>query len=248
MIFLLSKFVLFFIKPLVWVFIVFVIAFFSKQKERQKKLMVSGLIILYIFSNAAIVNKVFYWYEAKYGSYEKYDVGIVLGGFSSFNSKSKTIEFNQNADRLFQAIYLYRTGVIKKILISGGSIDKVPIHKIEANLTARYLRGIGIPDSSILVEDKSRNTIENAANTFKMMTKILPKAKILVISSAFHLPRVKLIFSKYFGNQLAYYPTSFIGHDTNSFSDYIIPSVGALGNWELLFKEWIGLTVDRFRI
>ena len=233
---------------MVWVFVLFVIAFFSKQKERQKKLIISGLIVLFVFSNSAIVSKVFNWYEGKYVSYQQYDVGIVLGGFSHYNLKRKTIAFTHNGDRLFQAINLYKTGVIKKILISGGSIEKIAIHKIEANSVARYLKQIGIPDSAILVEDKSRNTIENAANTFKMMTKIMPKAKILVITSAFHLPRAKLIFSKYFGNQVAYYPTDFTGNDANSFGDYIIPNAGALGNWELLFKEWLGLVVDRFRI
>jgi hypothetical protein len=34
---------------------------------------------------------------------------------------------------------------------------------------------------------------------------------------------------------------------TYDFSDYVIPSAEALSNWELLFKEWIGLLVDRLR-
>lgn len=248
MIFLLSKLVLFFIKPLVWVFALFLFAFFTKKKERQLKLVISGFIVLFIFSNAALVNNVFYWYEGKYETYQKYDVGIVLGGFSHYNQQRKTIEFNQNGDRLFQAIYLYRKGVIKKILVSGGSIEKVAENKIESNNTARYLREIGIPDSVILVENKSRNTIENVANSYKMMTKMMPKAKILVITSAFHIPRVKMIFSKYFGDQLTYYPTDFRGSTENSLSAYLIPNAGALASWDFLFKEWLGLLVDRFRI
>ncbi len=248
MIFLLSKLVLLFIKPLVWVFALFVTAFFTAKKQTRKRLILSGLIVLFTFSNAALVNKVFYWYEANYETYQKYDVGIVLGGFSHFNAKSKTAAFNQNGDRLFQAIYLYKTGIIKKILISGGSIDKLPDDKIEANITADYLRKIGIPDSSIIIENKSRNTIENAANSYKMMTKIKPMAKILVITSAFHIPRAQLIFSRFFGDGLAYYPTDLKGDSTNSFSDYIIPNASALNAWELLFKEWLGLAIDRFRV
>ncbi len=247
MVFLLSKILTFLINPLVWVCCLFVIALLNKNAIKQKRITIAGLVVLFVFSNVFLINQVLLCYEAKYEPYQTYDVGIVLGGFTGVNNKNSKAEFTGSSDRLLQTISLYRRGVIKKILISGGNIEIIRPEHREANLVAAYLRELGIPDSSIIAEDLSRNTIENAANSFKVITKINPKAKILVITSASHIPRVKLIFPKYFSNPLAYYPTDYIGKSGYKWSDFIIPSGHALINWNIILKEWVGLVVDRFR-
>ncbi|TCD26780.1 YdcF family protein [Pedobacter psychrodurus] len=247
MIFILSKILLFLFKPIVWIFVLLILAIAAKQPKQRKRYLVCLLIILLFFSNAFIVGKITSSYEAGYPKAEKYDVGIVLGGFSGLNKRNNEIAFNWAGDRLFQTIALYKKGQIKQILLSGGSANLIDQQIKEADLAIKYLKLIGIPDSAILIENQSRNTVENAKYSLALIAKKNPKAKILVITSAWHIPRAKLIFDKQTKHKIEYYPTNFSGSTEFEFSDFIIPNTSALGAWEMLFKEWIGLTVDRIR-
>jgi uncharacterized SAM-binding protein YcdF (DUF218 family) len=247
MLFILSK-LLFLLKPLVWSMTLFAIALFSKRAIIKKRFLWSGFIVLFLFSNDFIIGKIFNAYEPAYPKLEKYDVGILLGGFSGINPVNKKPKINERGDRLFQTIALYKQGTITQILISGGNGSLEDTTNDEADIAREYLLKIGIPDSAILVENRSRNTIENAAFSYNLLKKVKPHAKILVITSAWHIPRAKLIFSKTFNRTIAYYPTNQLGKTGYGWSDFIVPSSSALNDWELLIKEWVGLLVDRFRV
>ena len=78
------------------------------------------------------------------------------------NQRNNKITFGSRADRLLQTVALYKSGVIKKILVTSGSADLLDTKIKEADLVKVYLREIGIPDSVILIENQSRNTLENA--------------------------------------------------------------------------------------
>ena len=247
MIFILSKILSFLIKPIVWIFVLLIFAIASKQPKQRKRYLVLALIVFFFFSNSFIVSKILNSYEAGYPKKGKYDVGIVLGGFSGLNKRNNEIAFNWAGDRLFQAIALYKKGQIKQILLSSGSANLVDRKIKEADLAIKYLKLIGIPDSAILIENQSRNTVENARYSLALIAKSTPKAKVLVITSAWHIPRAKLIFDKQAKQKIEYYPTNFSGDTEFDLSDFIIPDASALGTWEMLFKEWMGLAVDRIR-
>jgi uncharacterized SAM-binding protein YcdF (DUF218 family) len=247
MIFILSKILLFLIKPIVWIFVLLIFAIASKKPKQRKRYLVSALIIFFFFSNGFIVGKIINSYEAGYPRAGKFDVGIVLGGFSGLNKRNNEIAFNWAGDRLFQTIALYKKGQIKQILLSGGSANLIDRKIKEADLAIQYLKLIGIPDSAILIENQSKNTIENARYSLALIAKSKPKAKILVITSAWHIPRAKLIFDKQAKQKIEYYPTNFSGNTEFQLSDFVIPNASALEAWEMLFREWIGLAVDGLR-
>lgn len=247
MFFILSKILLFLIKPIVWVGVLLILALAAKRPKRKKQYLLLSLIVFFFFSNDFIAGKILNTYEAGYPKTQPYDVGIVLGGFSGLNKRNNEIAFTGASDRLFQTISLYRKGQIKQILLSSGSANLINKEVKEADLAVKYLKLTGIPDSAILIENQSRNTIENARYSLALIDKKNPKAKVLVITSAWHIPRAKLIFDKQAIRQIEYYPTDFRGSAEFGLNDFIIPSAAALGVWELLFKEWIGLIVDRYR-
>ncbi|WP_316805123.1 YdcF family protein [Pedobacter nototheniae] len=203
--------------------------------------------MLFVFSNSFLIGKILNAYEAKYPDDQKFEVGILLGGFSEINERNNQIQLSFTGDRLFQTISLYKRGKINKILISGGSGNLLDTKVKEADLALNYLKEIGIPDSAIWIENQSRNTIENAKNSFSLIQKYKANANVLVITSAWHIPRSKLIFDKVFGKKLTYYPTNYLGKTTYDAGDILIPDAYALFKWELLLKEWIGLIVDNFR-
>ncbi|GAA4210232.1 YdcF family protein [Pedobacter jeongneungensis] len=247
MFFILSKILLFLIKPILWVGVLLILALAVKSPKRKKQFLILSLIVFFFFSNGFIAGKIINSYEAGYPKNQQYDVGIVLGGFSGLNKRNNEIAFNWTSDRLFQAIALYKKGQIKQILLSSGSANLIDKEVKEANLALKYLKLIGIPDSAILIENQSRNTIENARYSLALIAKKNPKAKILVITSAWHIPRAKIIFDKQAKHKIEYYPTNFSRGTEFELGDFIIPNTSALGTWEMLFKEWIGLAVDRYR-
>jgi uncharacterized SAM-binding protein YcdF (DUF218 family) len=247
MIFILSKLLLLLIKPIVWIFVLLIFAIATKNPKKRKRYLILSLIFFFFFSNDLIVGKIMNSYETGYPKTQHYDVGIVLGGFSGLNKRNNEIAFSGASDRLFQAIALYKKGEINKILLSSGSANLIDKEVKEADLAVKYLRLIGIPDSAILIENQSRNTIENAKYSLALIEKKNPDAKVLVITSAWHIPRAKLIFDRQAKHKIEYYPTNFARSTDFEFGDFIIPSAAALETWELLFKEWIGLAVDRVR-
>jgi len=248
MIFILSKILLFLIKPFVWFCILLVAAVLVKKNGIRKKLIIAAVLVLLLFSNPFLAGKAFNLYEPAYPRQKKnYDVAIVLGGFSGLNKRTNEIQFNGANDRLFQAISLYQQGRVKKILISSGNANLLNNKVKEADLVQKFLHEICIPDSAVLIENQSRNTIENAKFSLALIKRTMPQAKIVIITSAWHIPRAKVIFTHFFGDRLDYFPTNYIGKSDYGLEDFIIPNPGVFGTWDTLFKEWIGLLVDRVR-
>lgn len=248
MTFFLSKFLLFIIRPLVWITVLALYALFSKNKRYQRKSLITAIVLLFFFSNKFILGEVAYWYEPKSPILAHYDIGLLLGGFSSYNNETKSLKAQFSGDRLMQTIKLYHQKKIDRILMSGGSGSLLEKGLPEAIYTGEFLKSINIPDSAIIIEKDSRNTKENfeyAARILKGLNK--PDAKILVITSAWHIPRTKLIAEKQGLKNIDYYPTNSL-RDNYSFEDYLLPQASAVNGWELLLKEWVGYVVTKLGI
>lgn len=243
MTFFLSKFLLFIIRPLVWVIALALYALFCKNKQYKRKAMVAAIVLLFFFSNKFILGQVAYWYEPKYPVLIHYDIGLLLGGFSGYNNETQSLKAQFSGDRLVQTIRLYHQGKIDKILMSGGNASVLKKGLPEAIYTAEFLKSIRIPDSAIIIEKDSRNTKENFEYVAKLL-KGLDKsnAKVLVITSAWHIPRAKLLAQKQGLINIDYYPTNSL-RDNCSFEDYLLPQASAINGWELLIKEWVGYLV-----
>ena len=112
MFYFLSKILVIFIKPTIWIFLLMLAAIFFKKK---RKILIIAFILFYILTNSFLADNCSKIWEAKDMKLKKtYDVGIVLGGISNYDSQKKTHNFNKHADRLIYAEQLYRKGIIKK--------------------------------------------------------------------------------------------------------------------------------------
>ena len=246
--FFLSKFLLFIIRPLVWMTALTLYALFTKNKRNKKRALVGTLVLFLLLSNKVILGTVAGWYEPKMPALKRYDIGLLLGGFSSYNNDTKSLKSDIAGDRLTQTIKLYQTGVIERILMSGGSGSFLEENPPEATYTYDYLKAIHIPDSALIIENESRNTKENFQYALKILKNLnKPDAKILVITSAWHIPRTKLLAEKQGLKNVDYYPTNSL-KDNYSFEDYLIPQAKALVGWEFLIKEWVGYLTTKLGI
>ena len=102
------------------------------------------------------------------------------------------------ATRLLKAIDVYiKYGY--KIICTGGFGDGFNTTSVpHAEYAKRFLTFNGVPDSDILGPVLSSNTVEDAVKTSEYIENLNVNC-IYVVSSDFHMPRVKFIFNKTLG-------------------------------------------------
>ena len=243
-----SKLLAFLIKPIIWVFILLIGALIFKAKRRT--LLIYTISIFWIFSNGFLADKAAKAWETSPKSISSlthnYKYGIVLGGYSSYNKEIQHIDFNDRGDRLISAIELYKLGKIEKIIISGGNGELINNGMKESEWSKSFMINMGIESKDILLENSSRNTMENAKNTIILMG-VDMNQKSLLITSAGHMKRAKFCFNKNNFN-IDCYPTDFTNYDITLTVDYLfIPNIDALEKWGSLIHEWIGYIVYRIK-
>ncbi len=114
------------------------------------------------------------------------DVAIVFG----------VNRFWRPADR---AIELYASWKIPKIIFSGGLNKYNGVN--EAKLMAQYANDHGVPETDILIDDQSNNTLENVLNAKKLIDETvgLDQVKTIVgICLEFHSRRAAMTLKKHF--------------------------------------------------
>jgi uncharacterized SAM-binding protein YcdF (DUF218 family) len=79
------------------------------------------------------------------------------------------------------------------IVVSGGVVFHKGVAEPEAVIAKRTLTQLGIPGSDVITEEESRNTWENA----KYTADIVGDAPVLLVTSAYHMPRSVSSFKKH---------------------------------------------------
>lgn len=119
------------------------------------------------------------------------DVAVVFGArVYASGSPSPLLE-----DRIQTGLELYRSGLVSTLVMSGGDgadgFNEARVMRDEA------IRA-GVPPSAIVLDDAGVSTEATVANTVALLTTRyggeLP-ARIIVVSQAYHLPRVQLSFA-----------------------------------------------------
>jgi uncharacterized SAM-binding protein YcdF (DUF218 family) len=242
MFFFFSKVLIFLIKPFFWIVVCLVLGILMKNTRRKRRFLLSALVLLLVFTNRGLFQNIIAWWEMPAVKIEQaYDLGIILGGYSNQYGypRDGRQHFGPAANRFTQGLELYHRGKIKKIMLSGGNANVYRPGQNESKTSVGYLRDQGIPIESILVEPKSRNTYENALYCTKKIKAEMPQAKVLLITSAWHMYRAKACFRKA-GLNPDVYCTDFLQSD-RGWDSWLRFEPNILEKWDLLFKEWVGL-------
>ncbi len=248
MAFVLSKVLLIFLFPLTWVFVILIFAFVIRNQVLRKRALFTAFTLLYLFSIPLLLDlyaKAWDYPPAKLSLTAKYSCVIVLGGFTG-EKADKSGYFNPAADRLIQGIELQNTGKAANILITSGDGSLNPDGFSEAVWVKNELKKLNIPDSTVLIEGKSRNTIENAVFTKRMLDAKHLAPPYLLVTSAFHMRRAMVIFKKA-GLDVIPYPANYIAGIGKNTVNSILPSADALSTWDAYTKELVGIIVAKLR-
>ena len=249
MFFILSKILSALLSPFLWV-ILFWISYVNVKTPKPKKILLWFSICLSIlFSNGFVIGKFVALWEVpgtKIDELKTYDYGIVLSGMFEYNGTLDRLSARRGSDRLWQAVHLYHKGKIKRIILSGdsGYVFEEGLH--EADQLKRLLIEQNIPASDILIENKSRNTHENAKETVKFLKeRELTSNSFILITSAIHMHRAEACFKKE-GLDCATFSTDHYYDPSSSLSiNSFVPSAEAFIMWKRMIKEWIGTIMYR---
>jgi len=120
------------------------------------------------------------------------DAIVLLGGGTRGDTHMGTLpDLNQHADRLVHAVALYKAGKAPVIVLTGGSFEDA---RPEAQQMQDVLAVMGVPAQHLMLENKSRNTHDNAANTAQLL-KANGMHRILLVTSAYHMRRSQALFA-----------------------------------------------------
>jgi uncharacterized SAM-binding protein YcdF (DUF218 family) len=231
----------FVLSPSNWVLLLLVLSLVVKKERLKKMLRIGCAIVFLIFSSPLLINwygHKWQWPRAVISGKKHYSCGIVLGGFASIDADN-TAYFNGAADRFIQILKLYKLGVIEHILVSGGNGKKVHKDFGEAAFTKQELLVMGVPDSSIIVEDRSDNTADNARNSKQLLDSLQFTEPYLLITSASHMRRAYKIFL-HAGIPVTPFACNYSGANKPFTFRSLLPSFGVLSDWDGYLKEAAG--------
>lgn len=201
--------------------------------------------LLLIFSNDFLANEAIGFYETPITPLreiqKQYVWGIVLTGVTSTNKEiADRVYVTSSPDRVNHSFMLFKKGIIKNILISGGSGQLLDPNYSEAReLYSMYVM-MGVPPENLTIEGESRNTYESAVAVKKILEGKATPSDCLLITSGYHLPRSLACFKKV-GWGCDVFSTDIRFHKRQWTPDvWLVPKSEAIGTWNALIKEWVG--------
>ena len=167
---------------------------------------------------------------------------IVLGGMidADMTAARGPVSLTDAAERVTVVADLARRYPQARILFTGGDPGLTPSGNPEADAALPLLESFGIPRARVVLENRSRNTAENAVFSKEL---VAPKSgeRWLVVTSAMHMPRAIGAFRRA-GFPVEAYPVDF--RTTGTAKDVLALPRGflaGLGQLDAAFHEWVGL-------
>lgn len=152
---------------------------------------------------------------------------------------------NAGGERMTAGVELARRFPEAKLIFTGGSASLIhdDVSTVPSQMTRALWLSLGVPQAQILLEDRSRNTSENAIFTRQIIQPQEGQVWLLV-TSAWHMPRSMETFTRNGWNGLIAWPVDF-------------RSSGQMFRWEwrlddhlqeanLALKEHLGLIAYRW--
>lgn len=241
MFFILSKILDFLLQPICWLFILLGLAYFS---QFSKRFILAAVGLLLLLSNGWFVNQCYLAYESPQAKLnEEYQWCIILGG--GMMRAGEGYRTGETADRFIQPLLLYKQKKIKRMLITGGNVNIKGL-KIDATQESKKVKEVlismGVDKKDIFLEEKARNTHENAVNTKKMLLPFMGE-KMLLVTSAMHMPRAKACYIKE-GFKIDVFPADIKKKDTYSgILDKVVPEERNLTKIAELIREVSGFVI-----
>jgi uncharacterized SAM-binding protein YcdF (DUF218 family) len=212
-------------------------------------LAIGSLVLLAIIGLSPVGNLLFLPLEERFPAFDHgrgppHGVVVLGGALTPDVSRARNdVAVNEDAERMTATIELARRYPDARIIYSGGTAALAFPEATEGEAALRLFAQLGVPAGRIVIEDKARNTFENA-----LFSKAIaqPKAgeRWLLVTSAYHMPRSIGVFRKA-GFPVEAYPVDW---KTRGNQDALRPFqtvAYGLRRTDTAVREWVGLLVYR---
>jgi uncharacterized SAM-binding protein YcdF (DUF218 family) len=210
-----------------------------------RRLVVASLVMLAILGLSPVGNALIIPLEQRFPPWNVAGgppAGIVvLGGSLSphVSAGRNEVALNEGAERLTVGAELALRYPDARILFTGGSGALIFEEGAEAEFAMRVFEGFRIPRARVVLEDRSRNTVENAAFS-KDLAQPKPGERWLLVTSAYHMPRAIGIFRKA-GFAVEAYPVDWRTSGTEDALRPFPTMSEGLRRTDVAVREWVGL-------
>jgi uncharacterized SAM-binding protein YcdF (DUF218 family) len=124
------------------------------------------------------------------------------------------------------------------VLAAGGKVDKSLPGEAEALAMRRMLLRLGVRAADLLVEDRSLDTYDNAANSRALLTKRGIR-RVLLVTDATHLRRATSLFRRQ-GLSVVPAPSHYLTTEFRWDVFAVLPQLEAAGINGAVFRELLG--------
>lgn len=246
----LSKTIGFFAAPsnfLISVGLLGVVLMATRFARTGRRLAAASLVLLAIAGLSPLGNALMLPLEERFPAWDASrgapDGIVVLGGAvgPAISEARGETSLNESAERLTAVAALARRYGGARVVFSGGDGTLIGRAGPEADYALPLLESFGIARERIVLENKSRNTAENAANS-RALVNPKPGERWLLVTSGHHMPRAVGCFRRA-GFAVEAYPVDW---RTRGAADLLTPfqTLGdGLRRTDSAAREWIGLLV-----
>jgi uncharacterized SAM-binding protein YcdF (DUF218 family) len=252
----LSKLLPLFVYPLGLVCVLMVVALITlwKRPLTATLCLVGALGILILSSNGWVVNQLvrsLEWQHIPDQPLPQAEAIVILGGaIKPAIPPRPWIDVMESGDRAIYGAQLYKEGKAPLLILSGGRIDWKGGGPPESADMAKLVEALGVPSTAILQDPDSLNTYENAVNV-KAILQDQGINRILLVTSAMHMPRSLRIFQKQ-GIETIPAPTDFQVTEQELQEPQatpqaiilnLLPDVDRVSQFTRSLKEYIGMLI-----
>jgi uncharacterized SAM-binding protein YcdF (DUF218 family) len=212
-----------------------------------RRLLITAVVLFALIGFSPLGNLLLYSLESRFPPWDPArgapDGIIVLGGSidPDVSVAHGTPVVQTAADRIIAAAALARKYPNARVVFTGGNPYLISNDAKEADYAAAIFEGLGIEKSRLIMERRSRNTIENAQFT-KALVAPKPGERWLLVTSAFHMPRSVGLFRKA-GFAVEPFPVDWRA-ESRLFGFAAVAAEG-LGKTDIAMREWMGLIAYR---
>lgn len=225
--------------------VTFLISLLLFTKTKKKSWLVFPCLLLYLLSISAVSDQLVkpledYYPQPALNELKNAQAIVVLGGGAcdgvpDFDGEGQIA--NAAANRFLMGLRLHRALQLPIILSGGQGYSRTAT---EAEIAARTLKACGVEEKNLIIEGRSRNTLQNATFT-KRICQQQGLQKLILVTSASHLPRSVLLFQRE-SIDIIPYPADYQTYkkvELNVFS--FIPQQQSLRNSTIAMKEYLGI-------
>jgi len=183
----------------------------------RRGLLVAAVVVLWLSSTGAVSSLLCNLLESRHPRPERLArppaaIVMLTGQTDDARRSPSFYELTESSDRFVETLRLAHRYPDALVLLSGGSSELLNAGpQGEAQVLGRLAREIGVKPGRLLVEDRSRNTRENAVESRHVLARHNIRGPVLLVTSAVHMPRAVACF-RGVDQPVIPWPVDFQGH------------------------------------